>query len=367
MDILKKSGSAFPILSQCTDEEQRPLFTRKGVYPFSFATSITALEQAKDFPPIEAFHNDLNDEACSVPDYEYARQCYEETRCENLLQYTGLYCSADTVLLADVLFDFRAKVYSIFGLDINRYLSLPHLALDAMLKVTGIEIDHLSDQEMSDVLQKGIRGGYTFVNTRLAVAVDEQAATTPDEMVSILFLDANNLYGCAMSSPMPVGDYSWVAEEDLVGCLERSLAANFDDDDPEGFIYEVDLEYPPHLHNLHDSFILAPETVRLTEADLSPYSRACNDEFAHREGAKHASEKLTATFRPRVKYLVHERNLSFYVSLGLRVVKLHRAIRFRQSCFLRDFIRLCTRMRQQAATEIERTIWKLVANSVYGP
>ena len=70
-------------------------------------------------------------------------------------------------------------------------------------------------------------------------------------------LDANNLYGWAMSQPLPTGAFRW--EEDCEQ-LAKTIA-DHPADDPEGFLLEVDLEYPEDLHNAHKAYLLAPERM----------------------------------------------------------------------------------------------------------
>ena len=264
------------------------------------------------------------------------------------------------------------------------YLSLPHMALDAMLKITNAKVALFDDLEMALLVKQNIRGGHSFVNLRYARIANER-------FQSLLFLDANNLYGWAMRQFMPVGEYEWADEDEIARLSDPDYIASLGDEDDIGYALEVDLDYPEDLHLKHNSFPLAPANVTITEKDLSSYSRVCHQQFTHKTGggryrfddddddgdggggeekggrrAKYSSKKLTATFRRREKYLVHYRNLKFYLAQGLKLVKVHKAVKFRQSAFIRGFIDLCTEMRARSKTEMEKEMWKLFANSVYG-
>lgn len=138
------------------------------------------------------------------------------------------------------------------------------------------------------------------------------------------------------------------------------------DDAEQGLFLVVDIDYPRSKHLLHQAMPLLPEKITVTEEDLSPYSRRCNDKFKHKEGASHKSEKLSATFRHRRRYFLHYRTLKFALRQGLKLRKVHSAILFKQERFMAGFIELCTKMRQEAKTETERQLWKLLANSCYG-
>lgn len=407
--VLKKSGSTYPISTEClgptVTEEDRELLHHKLKYPYTFATSIGALKRAKSLPPIDAFHNDLSGEPCSAEDYATAQRVWDKFGCRSMADYTALYMASDTFLLADVMTNFRDLIWEKFNLDLCAYFSLPHLSLDAMLYLTGAEVELIHDQEMAEMFKNNIRGGHSYVNLRYAHVADfspptdddrrrqdegsasetenedgEKAASRrflrrPSHLLhsaslasvgcgksSIAYLDANNLYGCAMKEPMPISGFRWLSDGEIEAFdVERDVT---DEDGGTGYVLEVDLDYPEGLHAAHNDFPLAPETMDVCWEDLSPYSRECCTEIHDKR--RHAAKKLTSTFRPRKRYVVHGRNLKYYLSKGLKLVKIHRAVAFVQRAFIRPFIELCTQMRREAKTETERQMWKLVANSTFG-
>ena len=363
VDTLQASDCSFDILHQLTpDKERKGLLLRKGVYPYSYATSIDRLVSTTEIPPIEAFHNDLKGEACSREDYEHARKVWKAFGCRNMLDYTVLYVKSDVYLLAEVVTDFRNNIWRFFGLDMCQYLSLPHLAKDIMLKTTEVEIELIHDKEMSDLLQHNIRGGLSFVNLRHA----EKKEGSGEEQRSLLYVDATNLYGKAMCFPMPVRDFQWMTRSELE---TFDPATHVSDEEGEGYILEVDLKYPSFLHLPHNSFPLAAETANLIWEDLSPYSRDCLKVLPHKRSGRlenYKATKLTATFRTRRRYLLHGLNLKLYLQLGLKLLRIRRGIKFYQTPFIRDFIQQCTLRRKMALTMTEQTMWKLICNSVYG-
>jgi len=267
----KKSGGTFGIVNQLVSEpKEKELLLRKGVYPYSFATSIKKLKETTSLPPIEAFYNDLRQEQCSKEDYLHAQKVWETFECENMLDYTTLYVRADAYLLADVTTSFRNKIWTSFGLDMCQYLSLPHLAKDIMLKETKAENEIISDPEMSNLLQKNIRGGLSYVNVRHAKKVRRKRKTKENR--TLIYLDANNLYGQSMRYPMPLHGFKWMTKDEI---LKFDPQKDVTLKDGIGYILEVDLEYPEELHLAHNSFPLAPESAILTWDDLSPYSKEC--------------------------------------------------------------------------------------------
>ena len=382
VDSLKKSNGTFPILRQVLveREEDFAMLTRKGVYPYSFAASEDLLNRTTKLPSIKHFANDLDGTKCSEADYNHAKKVWRQFGCKNMSDYTSLYCLSDVLLLADVVMERRDTMWNLFQLDMSRYLSLPHMALDIMLKMTEAEIELISDIDMNYSLMRNIRGGHSFVNLRYArqKKKGERAEQKPyrndnsvhyddgvDEDVSISYLDANNLYGAAMSFPLPYSDFRWLEKEE-VDVFDPLQDIN-EMDGGVGYILEVDLEYPPHLHRKHNDFPLCPETTTIAGEELSPVTRAymgCLPQHANLDN--YTSTKLTATMHERHRYFIHGLNLKFALDQGLVLKKIHRIIAFTQKAFLKEFIDICTKMRKAAPTETIANLWKLLANSVYG-
>lgn len=354
-ETLKVSRHNFSILSQLEDNPARQkLLTRKGVYPYSFATSIDRLMKTKTLPGVSNFHSDLADESCSEEDYVHAQKVFERFNCRSMMDYTLLYLRTDVYLLAEAVINLRNMVYDEFKLDICNYLSLPMLTKDLMLKMTGVRIDLISDPEMSNLLQHNIRGGLSYINCRLA---------TQRSGFSIVYLDANNLYGKAMTYPLPLRDFRWMTEEDISD-MKENWKTRIHDHDGDGYILEVTLKYPEHLHVSHNSFPLAPEHMEINEELLSPYARTCLSDLSQK--SKYKSKKLTATFNDRKHYLVHGLNLKLYLEQGLELVEIHKGIVFHQEAFVKPYIDMCSKKRAEAPTKSMKDMYKLLCNSLYG-
>lgn len=354
-DTLKVSNHNFAILAQMErNAERRELLTRKGVYPYSFATSVNRLVRTKQLPDREQFYNDLDEEECGHDDYAHARRVFDEFGCGNMLDYTLLYLRTDVYLLAEAMTNLRTMIFDEFRLDICNYLSLPMLTKDLMLKMTGVEIELVSQPEMSNLLQHNIRGGVSYINSRLV---------TSRSGFSLLYLDANNLYGKAMTFPLPLRDFRWMKKEELEE-VKKDWREMLHDRDGDGYIFEVTLRYPKHLHLAHNSYPLAPEHVEIDEEMLSPYAREALLKTTGKR--KHRSKKLSATFRDRVRYLVHGLNLKLYLEQGLELVEIHKGIAFYQEAFIKPYIDFCSGRRAQAKTKSQKDMYKLLCNSLYG-
>ena len=206
--------------------------------------------------------------------------------------YHDLYLELDVLLLADVFENFRDICLKNYKLDPAWYLTAPGLSWDAMLRTTKIKLELLNDPDMLMMFEKGTRGGVSMISNRYSEANNTYMGedfdpTKPSKFIT--YLDANNLYGWAMSEKMPYEDFKWV--EDIP--LEKMLS-----DGDLGYVLEVDLEYPSELHDLHNDYPLAPESMVIN-------------------GVK----KLTPNLNNKIKYVLHHRNLKQYLSLGLKLTK----------------------------------------------
>ena len=189
VSTLKASNHDFPIMRQFVDsDEELELLTRKGIYPYSFATSHEKLVKCEHLPSKEEFVNEIGDVPIDDKDYAFAKKVWHAFACNNMMEYTALYVKSDVYLLAECIVDMRNRLWNKFGLDMCAYLSLPMMALDIMLKTTNAEIELIRDQEMSDVLQKNIRGGLSFINQRYACSSEEKEHQEEGEEKSLLYL-----------------------------------------------------------------------------------------------------------------------------------------------------------------------------------
>lgn len=211
VETLVVSSHNFPILKQrlwkniltddgfvpstgCVDEQEKQcikLLLRKGVYPYGYVSSIEKLYETKTLPPIEAFFRDIGEEHISPQDYAHAQKVWDAFGCKNLADFTQVYNLSDSYLLSECILNLRKVIMDEFQIDVTKYLSLPMVAKSVMLKTTQVEIELISDQEMSHMLQSNIRGGVSYINTRYVdVEKLSKAAGFP---LSATYIDANNL------------------------------------------------------------------------------------------------------------------------------------------------------------------------------
>ena len=196
-----------------SNNEDLDLLTDKGVYPYDYFTFFDKFRD-RQLPPKEAFYSNLTKEHISDEDYERAKKIWEHFGIRNLGQYHDLYLKTDVLLLTDVFENFRDLCLEYYGLDPAHYFTLPNFAWDAMLLKTGVELEPLTDQEMYEMIERGLRGGgMCQVSHKEAKANNRYMGEDFDETKPsnfINYLDANNLYGLAMSMKLPIGKLKWI-------------------------------------------------------------------------------------------------------------------------------------------------------------
>ncbi|KYN17583.1 hypothetical protein ALC57_10126 [Trachymyrmex cornetzi] len=280
-DKLKIIRSKFLTLSN----EEFELLTRK-VYEY-----IDCVEKLQDtrLPSRELFFSSLTGDTVSESDYSHAMNVWQRFSIQTLGEYTDLYLKTDVLLLADIFENFRLSQCS---------------------------------------------GRYAQANNKYMRSYDSSKPSS-----YLMYYDVNNLYGWAMCQSLPYTEFRWV--EDTANFNVSAIAQ----DSPTGYILEVDLEYPQHLHDRHTDLHFCPTRDKL------PGKR---------------EDKLLATLYDKQRYVIHYRNLQQCTRHGLRLTKIHRVLQFAQSPWLGDYIELNTQFRTRAKNDFEKNLYKLMNNAVFG-
>ena len=171
------------------------------------------------------------------------------------------------MLLADVFEKFSVTYLKFNKLDPCHYFSSPRLTWDAMLKMTGVELEKISDIDMYLFIEKGLRGGISCIAKRHIKAnnkyIKNHDLTKPSKYIS--YLHMNNLYGRRMSGYLPYGRCKWLKNVDDfdVNLISKNSSI--------GYILKVDLKNPDESHKLHNDYRLAPEKLAISYYMLSDY------------------------------------------------------------------------------------------------
>ncbi|KAJ8910527.1 hypothetical protein NQ315_013489 [Exocentrus adspersus] len=320
------------------------LMRQKGVFPYNFVDSLDKLDYDR-LPSKREFFDKLNDEAISELDYRRAHKVWDLFNCQCLGEYSDIYLRSDVLLLCDIFQNFRNICFETYKLDPAQYFTAPGLAWDAMLKLTKVNLELLTDIDMIHMLKKGIRGGISQCTERKHIANNMFLPNYNSEEPSsfITYLDATNLYGHSMSQPLPTGGFTWVNESGI---------KNFDvmevsDESRYGFILEVDVDYPEELHDKHTDLPFLAENI------VPPNSKS-------------KLKKLIPNLYNKRNYVIHYKTLQQAIKNGLILKKIHRVLKFEQSRWLKQYIDLNTQMRNRTSNKLEKDFYKLMNNSVFG-
>ena len=337
-ELIKRTASTYEFCNN--DLNKFVLLLRKGVYPYEYMDTWERFSEIS-LPSKEDFYSNLNMENINDIDYRHANNVFKVFKLENLGDYHDLYVQSDTLLLADVFNNFRNMCIKEYELDPAHFLSLPGLAWQACLKKTNIELELLTDYDMLLMVEEGIRGGICHSIHRYAKANNKYMKNynINEESSYIQYLDANNLYGWAMSKKLPVNGFKWHDSNKI----NKEFIKNYNENDKKGYILEVDVKYPKKLHDLHSDLPFLPERMEINKC-----------------------KKLVCNLYDKKKYVVHIKPLKQALNHGLKLKKIHRVIEFNQKAWLKRYIDMNTELRKLPRNDFEKDLFKLMNNSVFG-
>ena len=334
---------AFKNLLNYFTPKQTELLKQKGFYPYEYMDSEEKFNDTK-LPPREAFYSKLSGKGITEKDYEHAGNVWNSFKMKTFKEYHELYNITDVLLLADVFENFRDLCLKIYGLDPVYYFTAPGLAWDACLKMTSVKLELLSDSNMLLMFEEGIRGGISIISNRYGEANNKymrKGFNKNKPSKYLMYLDANNLYGCAMSEKLPTHGFKWLLDREI-GKLFNNQVLQVWEKIP--CILEVDLEYPENLHDLHNDYPFCPERVK----------------------CKNGVEKLIPNLNDKTKYVIHYKNLIQCLRAGIKLKKIHSGIKFVESEWMKPYIDKNTNLRAMTKNNFEKDFYKLMNNSVFG-
>ena len=297
------------------------------------------------------FFSSLKDCGISEKEYERAVNVWKVSGFKNLVEYRDLYLKTDVLLLCDVAEKFIRVCLKKYGLDPSHYFSSPGHSWGAMSKMTGVQLEKINNVDIHLFLEKGMKGGVSYISKRYSKS---------NENTDITYWDMNNLYGTVMSfGYLPCCGFKFLSEEEIKVFGLDSTPNN----SLIGYILEVDLEYPTYLHDLHNDYPLCPENIEFSYDMLSRYCKDIADRYGIKVGGV---KKLIPSLGDKVEYVVHYRNLKYYLSLGMKLVKIHRILSVKQSNWLKVFTDFNTEKRKQSNDEFNIGLYKLFTNCIYG-
>ena len=289
------------------------LLLRKCVYPYEHMDNWEKFNE-KSLPPKKDFCNELTLEDITDKDYAYAQKVWEVFKIKNRREYHNLYIQTDTFLPADVFEKFRYKCIEIYELDPSYFYSAPGLVWQAYLKIRDVKLELLTDYDMLLIVEKGIRGWICQSAYRYAKANNKYTKNYDKKIESLhpSHLDANNLYGWAMSKKLPVNRFKW---ENNLSMFNEDFIKNYDENSDESYFLQVDIEYPKKLYDSHKDLPFLSDRKKLGKV-----------------------EKFLCAIEDKETYVIHIRALKGSLNNGLKLKEVHRVIKFNQEPWLKPYI-----------------------------
>ena len=225
----------------------------------------------------------------------------------------------------------------VYELDPAHFLS----AWQAYLKKTEVELELLTDADILLMIEKGISGGICHAIHRCVKANNNYMRSYDEDKESsyIPDFDANNLYGWAMSQPLPIDGFKWVKK---VSKIDEYFIKNYGENSDKGYIFEVDIEYLNNLHDLHSDLLFLPERMELSK---------CN--------------KLVCNLYNKNNYIVHIRALKQALKHGLKLKKVYKILQLNQEAWLKEYIDMNTKLRKRAKNDFGKE-FSILNNAVFG-
>ena len=292
------------------------LLKQKGYYPYSYVTGRSKFSDTS-LPPLRKWGNTLDGGAVKVTEtiLQHARRLWEILECGTLQDYHDSYLKLDYALLACVCEFHRQLSFDTYKLDCMHFFTLPNMAKEASLRICNVEL--LTEREHLDMIEPAIRGGVTSVFESRRFTANNSYIPNHDSTEESCFgfcVDANNLYGGVMQlEKLPLADLTFNTEIQIQEILDTADNASI------GYFVEVDLSYPPSLHDEHRDFPLAPTKDVVEDEWLSDYQIELKEQY-NLPSSK--VKKLLQTFFDKERYVVHYKLLKLYVQLGLVAVHL---------------------------------------------
>ncbi|XP_055371861.1 metacaspase-2-like [Condylostylus longicornis] len=275
--------------------------------------------KCKDHDHLNGEYRGAAHQNCNI---NYKNSFYVPVVFHNLSGYDSHFIIKElNSVISDIFEKFRKFCMETYDLDPLHYFTLPGFSWDAMLKYTNVNFELLTDIDMILFIENGVRGGLTQVSKRYSKANNKYMNDFDSSLQSqyLMYFDVNNQYG-------------W------------NFILNISDKNGIGYIFEVDLNYPTQLHDIHRDLPFCPEHL-LTDSN---------------------EKKIVATLYNKDRYVLHYRSLKLALKNGLEVTKIHKILKFIQSDFLRPYIELNTKLRAQSKDNFSKELFKLINNAIFG-
>ena len=143
-----------------------------------------------------------------------------------------------------------------------------------------------------------------------------------------------------MPQKLPVNNFEWIKDTSQ---FNEDFIKKYNEESDEGYFFEVDVQYPEKLHELHNDLLFLPDRMKIEKV-----------------------EKLAANLHDKTEYVIHIRNLKQELNHGLILEKVHRVIKYNQNAWLKPYVDMSTDLRKKQTNDFEKDFFKLMNNIFFG-
>lgn len=311
--------------------QTQDLIFSKLSFPYTFLNSPESLE-CKEIPPKSYFDNDLTETKVSDQEYENSKLLWKELNCKTFADFVLHYNASDVLLLIDIIISFRQLIYEKFGLEMTSFLSLPHLSLTAMLKISKVEIEVFNESQHVeyDLIKRSIFGGFVSSNVRY---------TEAENNLHMEYIDATSMYLSQMYlNKLPISDYTLVP-------FDSEDWQRLDCTGEHGYFLEVNLTFPAACHDYLQCYPPVVDRV------IPP-------------GAK--TMRLVASFSDKEHYVLSLQHFQLILRLGVQCTRIWQVLRFKQASYMKPYIDIIAKWRNEVKGNCFKSIIKLIMVSNFG-
>ena len=290
------------------------LLKNKLAYPYEFYKKLEDYEK-----PIEelleagkeAYFSKTKNEIPDQDEIERTNKIIKLFNIKNGRQLTELYCKADIILLSDIFEKFIDVSKTEFAVNPLYHISLPGTTWSNGLKYSKLELELIKNVDLFQMFESGIRGGISGIFGDRYIESDNNTV--------ILHVDMNNLYGFAMLFHLPTGNFQ-IYENDSITESFINKVLNTHDCCDTGYVLIVDLMYPDNIKYKSKNFPFCPENKTIDPVNYTEYMKE------HQPKPHRPTSKLICDQTNKEYYIVHYRNLKFYLRMGMIIKKVHRKV-----------------------------------------
>lgn len=306
-------------------------------------------EPNKKFPEIDKFYNDLTGKHIAQDEYDFTKSLYDSLKNPNYGVFYDIYLTIDVLLIYDVFQNFVENCLKMFKISPHYYFSMPGYAYACLFHFTKEKVEILRDVSIINIVSQNLKAGVVY-GTQMSVDANNKymnekfLPNKPEKY--ILVTDCVGLYMYTMRSyPFPIGNYSWILENNKLNEIKENLMT-YTKNDSIGYFLLCDIEYPTTLHNLHLGYPLLVERCFLLEEKV---------------------DALIPNLLDKPYYCAHYLLIQNAVKNGLKIKKIHAAVQFKQSFFLKPFLDfLAFKRQQQNISQFHSNLYKYMTNSIFG-